>query len=281
MITTTRPSPAASPARHTPTCPLAAASRPAWHDRFLQLLPDIRGQARMRLRSLAPRPARRRSTKFWRGARGLRPARGTWQGRFGVCHAAGAVLARLILAGKRVGMRTNVHDVLSPYCQQRKQLTIERLDRCDRASGEWEEIAVADRHTTPAEAAATRLDFVTGPGLLPPRNRRLGQATGLRRKHPRAALCNLESRAAGSVSCGGSSTTTGASSGRAESGDRLSRCHCGRGRASSSRFAAALDRDQIRCRGELLGAGWPPAYRGEGQNSSRSLAGNLAAPTSR
>ena len=65
---------------------------------------------------------------------------------------------RQVRAGRRVGERLNVGDVMSPYAQQKKQFQV-----CSSSSlnshGRWEELVIEDKHSTPADLAACRLDF--------------------------------------------------------------------------------------------------------------------------
>src|SRR6185436_56192 len=72
-------------------------------------------------------------------------------------------LARYAVAqvrrGRRVGGRLNIDDVSSDYCRQHKDVSLESLDRRDEISGGWQEILVANRHSTPAEIAAVRIDM--------------------------------------------------------------------------------------------------------------------------
>ena len=70
--------------------------------------------------------------------------------RYGACQ---------YLRGRRVGTSMNCNDVTSDYCRRNRGLPVERLDRIDESTGEWEELVVEDRHSTPAEVAATRVDF--------------------------------------------------------------------------------------------------------------------------
>lgn len=79
-------------------------------------------------------------------------------------------------AGRRVGCKLNVRDVLSPYCQAKTKTTVERLDRRDQDTGEWIEAIVEDRRTPPADQAAFRVDFPTWLGLHTDRNRRIAEA---------------------------------------------------------------------------------------------------------
>src|SRR5438128_1124021 len=98
---------------------------PAWHDRFLQLLPDILRQARKYLRYLAPHVCEEAIDEVL--ARALVAyARLVELDKERLAYAT--PLARYAVAqyraGRRVGVRANVRDVLSHDCQQRKRLTV-------------------------------------------------------------------------------------------------------------------------------------------------------------
>jgi hypothetical protein len=66
---------------------------------------------------------------------------------------------RQVREGRRVGTKMNTHDVTSRYCQQTKDITVERLDQFDDEHETWLEVLVEDRHATPADIAVTRIDF--------------------------------------------------------------------------------------------------------------------------
>jgi hypothetical protein len=72
-----------------------------------------------------------------------------------------------------------VKDVSSTYCRLQKQVVLERLDKQDRQSGEWEEILLEDRHAGPAETAAARIDVANWFRRMRPRDRRIAQALGI------------------------------------------------------------------------------------------------------
>jgi hypothetical protein len=152
-----------------------------WHEGFLRLLPNIRRQARRLLRGLTPQVREEAMDEVIAGSL-VAYARLAELGTEDLAFAS--PLARFGVAqyraGRRVGVRANVRDVLSHSCQQRNQLTIERLDRCDEASGSWQEVLVADSGFTPADAAATRIDFRNWLATLTERNRHLAEklATG-------------------------------------------------------------------------------------------------------
>ena len=78
------------------------------------------------------------------------------------------------------GGHLDVKDVLSKYCQDRKGITVERLDRHDKDDeNTWCEVLVEDRRAGPAEIACTRIDFESWLHSLPCRHRRLAQFLSL------------------------------------------------------------------------------------------------------
>jgi hypothetical protein len=87
------------------------------------------------------------------------------------------VLARYGIAqhrcGRRVGTKLNVLDITSPYCRAMKRVVVERLDRFDDEEGVWKEILIEDGHATPAELAASRIDFPAWLSTLSRRDRKL------------------------------------------------------------------------------------------------------------
>ena len=66
---------------------------------------------------------------------------------------------RQVRDGRRVGTKLNIHDVSSRYCQQTKEITVDRLDQFDPEQDSWQEVLVEDRQATPADIAVTRIDF--------------------------------------------------------------------------------------------------------------------------
>ena len=76
---------------------------------------------------------------------------------------------------RKVGNRLNVLDILSKYCQNRKGLAVERLDRFDPAENAWEEIVVEDRHAGPSDIARTRIDFSDWLDSLKRRDRKVAE----------------------------------------------------------------------------------------------------------
>ena len=147
-----------------------------WHDRFIRLLPDIRRHAGILLRSLTPQVREEAIDDVLAHAL-VGYIRLVELGKEDLAYAT--PLARYAVAqnraGRRVGVRANVRDVLSQSCQRRNQFAIERLDRFDQSSGSWQEVLVEDRRFTPADAAALRIDFRTWLASLTKRNRQLAE----------------------------------------------------------------------------------------------------------
>jgi hypothetical protein len=93
------------------------------------------------------------------------------------------VLARYAIGryreGRRVGSQSNGNDVMSGRCLRRNGVVVQSLHRRDHRTGTWREILVEDRHSTPAQIAATRLDFADWLKTLSQRDRRLAEALAL------------------------------------------------------------------------------------------------------
>jgi hypothetical protein len=89
------------------------------------------------------------------------------------------------LDGRRVGSSMNCNDVTSDYCRQKKGFSLVQLDHIDESTGEWKELIVEDRRSTPAEVATTRIDFGAWLESLPERTKRVAEtlATGEATSH--------------------------------------------------------------------------------------------------
>jgi hypothetical protein len=80
-----------------------------------------------------------------------------------------------VRAGRRLGSRSNMRDVTSPRARVAKGITIARLDRFNRRSGEWRQALVEDRTAGPAQIAETRIDFADWLKTLSTRDRQLAE----------------------------------------------------------------------------------------------------------
>ena len=160
-------------------------SPPAWHDAFLEMVPAIETHAKIAFRSLDAE-AREEAIQEVICNACCAYARLVELKKTNLAYPS--ALARFGVAqtkdGRKVGGKLNCRDVLSEYCQQKKNLLIERLDQFDSEDEAWEEILVEDRHAGPAETAITRIDFATWLQLLPRRLRKIaiflanGETTG-------------------------------------------------------------------------------------------------------
>jgi hypothetical protein len=81
-------------------------------------------------------------------------------------------------SGRKVGGKLNCRDVSSVYCQQKKNLMVERLDKHDKEADAWQEVLIEDKHAGPAETAIVRIDFSTWLQLLPRRLRKIATFLG-------------------------------------------------------------------------------------------------------
>jgi hypothetical protein len=102
-----------------------------------------------------------------------------------------SVLARYgvaqVLEGRRVGNRLRIGDVLSSYCQRKKGIVVERLDKLDPEEGQWQEIVIEDRNAGPADIARVRIDFDDWLKQLPRRSRHVAQFLSLGNRTSEAA----------------------------------------------------------------------------------------------
>ncbi|HEV7222856.1 MAG TPA: hypothetical protein VGN42_09155 [Pirellulales bacterium] len=152
----------------------AASSKPAWYAGFMALLPDIRRHVRFAFRRLAP--DRREEAIQEALANALVAYIRLYDlGKTAVAYATPladyAVLQ--VCDGRQVACPLNSYDVLSPYAQRKQGFAVSRLQRPDETEGTWKEILVEDPTCTPAELAASRLDFEAWLRRLPRHKRRV------------------------------------------------------------------------------------------------------------
>ena len=131
----------------------------AWRDRFIAMLPRIRKRAQFAFRRLSSESREDAIAEVCASA-------------FVACARLAALdrssdayampLARFAIAqyraGRRVGLALNKEDVLSPYCQECTGIARHSLE-AEVGGRSWEELAVENRHATPADVAACRIDF--------------------------------------------------------------------------------------------------------------------------
>jgi hypothetical protein len=157
------------------------SARRACCARFLSLLPAIQEQARFAFRTEDPERRQELTAEViancWAAFVRL-VERGLLDVVYPTPLAQYAI--RQVRDGRRVACKLNVRDVSSEYCQIRKHITIERLDRYDAEKGEWREVLLEDHHAGPAETAAARIDIADWFDSLPHHKRRIAAtlATG-------------------------------------------------------------------------------------------------------
>ena len=154
---------------------------PAWHAGFLRLLPSIRTHVWLAFRKLDG-DAREEAIQECLANAAVAYARLAERGKEDIAYAnpLATFAVKQFHDGRRVGRRLNIRDVSSEHCQRRKDVRFTRLDHFDSGSGEWKELVVEDRRATPADVAATKIDFQEWLRTLPKRDRRVAMrlATG-------------------------------------------------------------------------------------------------------
>ena len=154
---------------------------PSWHEVFLRMLPVIQQSASIAFRHLKA-DARQEAIQEVTANALVAFVRLVELGKTDL--AFPTVLARYGISqfhsGRRVGTRLNVKDISSEYCQRRKGVFVQQLNRYDTKDAEWREIVVEDRQSTPADIAATKIDFSDWLDTLPKRQRQIAEtlATG-------------------------------------------------------------------------------------------------------
>ena len=156
-------------------------AKSAWHEQFLKMLPAIAKHIRIAFRHL-PTEAKTEAVQEATCNACCAFSRLAELGKLDLAYPS--VLARYAVAqvrdGRKVGGRLNVRDVLSPYCQRCKQITVERLDHFDEEENAWKEAVVQDTRTTPVpEIVSFRVDFADWLAGLSRRNRRIAQTLAL------------------------------------------------------------------------------------------------------
>ena len=151
-------------------------SVPAWHAGFLAMLPAIVKQVRFAFRHLGPE-ARSEALQNCVANAMIAYARLYELGRIALAYPS--VLGRYAIAQTRdfrvVGGHLDIKDVLSPYCQTKKNVVVERLDKFDKAEDQWQEILVEDHRAGPFDIVRIKLDFAAWLRSLPIKLRRIAK----------------------------------------------------------------------------------------------------------
>ena len=154
---------------------------------YAKMLPSIKRHARIAFRYLNPEAKQEAVQNVLAN---------TWEALVGLARrgkldkAFPSVLANFAEKQTRdhriTGGHLDVKDVLSPYCQAKKNVKVERLDKYDRVNECWydpedccHELLAESRNATPADLAASRIDFSDWLASLPCRHRRIAQYLSL------------------------------------------------------------------------------------------------------
>jgi len=154
------------------------ASPPAdWQRGFLTLLPEIYSQVRFAFRRL---PEERRQEAVQESlANALAAYRRLAElGKTDVAYATplASYAVKQVVSGRQVAGSLNAYETLSAYAQRKLGFVVSRISQPDATQDTWHELLVEDRRATPAELAASRLDFAAWWRTLPRRKRRIAAA---------------------------------------------------------------------------------------------------------
>jgi hypothetical protein len=144
---------------------------------FLAMLPAIVTHARLSFRHLRPE-AREEAVAECVANAFVAFARLVHLGKADLAYPT--VLARYAVAqvndGRKVGGHLNIQDVSSAYCQRRKKITVERLDKFDEEENAWQEAVVVDTRSAPVpDIVGFRCDFADWLRSLKRRDRRIAE----------------------------------------------------------------------------------------------------------
>ena len=150
---------------------------PVWHRPFLAMVPKIRRQARFAFRKAPPELQQDLIAEDIANAmQAYVRLMELGKQDLAFASALGRFAMAQVRVGRRVGNRLRIGDVMSPYAQRQKGFRVERLDQFDDEENCWQEMVVADKHATPAEVAAVRIDFASWLRLLPRQRRKIALA---------------------------------------------------------------------------------------------------------
>jgi hypothetical protein len=155
----------------------STGTKPANHATFLAMLPAIRRTAQISFRKVRPEL---RGELIEEVVANCYVAYARLVERGQADRALPSPLARFAIAqvrvGRRVGNRLRIRDVLSNYAQYQKGFQVEALDQFDEEEECWQQILIEDKRATPADVAASRIDFAEWLRRLTTRLRKIALA---------------------------------------------------------------------------------------------------------
>ena len=160
-------------------------STPAWHRRFVKMLPTIIGFARRSLRNLSAEALEDAIAEITANCV-VAYARLVERKKESIAYPTilSMYAVRQYRDGRRVGKKANINDVYDMRAQQRGNFSIQHIGLPGEQRYGWREQLVADSRTTPADLAAFRIDFPDWLRTLSSRDRRIvedlavGERTG-------------------------------------------------------------------------------------------------------
>jgi hypothetical protein len=159
----------------------AACAAPQWHQVFLAMLPAIKTHARIAFRHLDPEAHEEAVQEaVCNACRAV--ARLAELGKLDLAYPS--VLANFAVSqvkdGRKVGCHLNVNDVSSPYCQQRKNVKVESIERFDEEEDCWKEAVLVDTRLSPVpDVVAFRCDFADWLQSLWERDRHIAESLAI------------------------------------------------------------------------------------------------------
>jgi hypothetical protein len=146
-------------------------------DHFARLLPEIQQQIAFRFRHL---PAERREDQTAEAV-GLAFemfVRLMERGKSELAYPTPLAdyACRQAMSGRQCGTSLNIHDITSHHCQRNKGIRGQPIHHRDRDTGCWQELVVEDRQASPADVAATLIDFRAWLATLSNRQRQIAEA---------------------------------------------------------------------------------------------------------
>jgi hypothetical protein len=158
-----------------PFAPAHVMSRPVPQEDFLRILPRVQQHAQCCFRHLgaeAQEEAVAQATALAFAA--FRRLQEQGKDPFAFPSKLATIAVKQVQAGRSLGSRQSRTDILSPATQRRWGFQVQSLAPRRAADRErWQEAVVDNTQTSPADAAAFRMDFRQWLGSLTPRNRQL------------------------------------------------------------------------------------------------------------
>ncbi len=151
----------------------------SWQSAFEALLPSVRAQVRFAIRHLFG-DAQEEAQQEIVATACLMFARLHRQGRAEDAAASSLVrfAVRRYRIGRRMAERTNVSDAMSPACRARRGVRVKSFVHETSVDPVWEEMLVEDRRVSPADLAASRLDFRAFMATLDRRRQQIAEMLG-------------------------------------------------------------------------------------------------------